>query len=165
FCHVTLPLLKPVLAVVILAVGAFAGGSVTGLLANASASPTPLPSDAATLAPVGSTTPAPKSTSDIVTYSPPPPATPTPPPDPGLWRYEGVVVDEQGKPIEGVCVAVGPQGCLPSSIRTDKRGVWFIDFPQAPVDYDLHFSKKGYTQYDVRITPTSPWTLNVVLKG
>jgi hypothetical protein len=137
---------------------------------NASPTATPVPSGTETLAPVASdsASPAPavaKIAQEPVTYSPPPPPTPTPTPDPALWRYEGVVVDDGGKPIEDVCIAVGPHGCQPSSVRTDKRGVWHIDFPQAPVDYDLHFAKPGFKTFDVRVTPTSGWTLNVILKG
>ena len=130
----------------------------------------PSPTASGTLAPVSSASLEPatalaRAAQEPVTYSPPPAPSPTPAPPEGTWRWEGVVVDEKGKPIEDVCIAVGPHGCQPTSVRTDKRGVWFIDFPQAAVDYDLHFSKKGYTQYDVRVTPMSPWTLNVVLKG
>lgn len=164
------------LGIVVLAAGAYAGGARTGgPLAVASASPlepsaTPVPSGTETLPPVASesATPAPAAAhvaQEDVAYSPPPPATPTPSPDPQLWRYEGVVVDASGKPVEGVCIAVGPHGCQPSSPRTDKRGVWYIDFPQAPVDYDLHFAKAGFTTFDIRVTPTGPWMLNVVLKG
>ena len=105
----------------------------------------------------------PRPTSAPITYSPPPGA-PTAQPDPDLWRWEGVVVDEQGKPLEGVCIAVVPVGCVPTNPRTDTRGVWSIDFPQAAVDYDLHFSKEGFKTFDARITPTSAWTFNVVLK-
>lgn len=154
-------------AVIAIVLSARGGGTTErGIDVLTAASPTA----SGTLAPVSSASLAPATAlahaaQEPVTYSPPPPPTPTPAPPEGTWRWEGVVVDEKGKPIEDVCIAVGPHGCQPTSVRTDKRGVWFIDFPQAPVDYDLHFTKKGYPQYDVRITPTSPWTLNVVLKG
>lgn len=130
------------------------------------ASGTPSAAASGTLPPPASAslTPAPYQTSDPrVSFSPPPPATPTPSPMPGTWRWEGVVVDEQGRPIEGVCVVVGPSGCQPTNPRTDARGVWYVDFPQAEVQYDLHFTKDGYRTYSARITPTSSWTYNVVL--
>ncbi len=150
--------------------GPAASGPAATITPGAPGSPTPLVTASGTLAPVASESAAPatalaQAAQEPVTYSPPPPPTPTPSPQPGLWRWEGVVVDGDGKPLADVCVAVGPHGCVPSSPRTDARGVWFIDFPQAAVDYDLHFIKPGYAQHDVRITPTSPWTLDVVLRG
>lgn len=132
---------------------------------------TPQPTSTGTLKPLPTTpvdaatpTPLAKAAQAEVTYSPPPPAKPTPTPDPELWRWEGVVVDDAGKPLQGVCVAVGPHGCQAQSPRTDARGTWHVDFPQAPVQYDLHFTKEGYKTFDVRVTPTSAWTLNVMLK-
>jgi hypothetical protein len=41
--------------------------------------------------------------------------------------------------------------------------VYFIDFPAAEVDYDLHFIKDGYTEFDQRVKPTRNTVLNVVL--
>ena len=93
--------------------------------------------------------------------------TPTPYPPPtveGLWRIEGTISDEQNKPIEGVCLAIGPVGCQPVSPHSDKDGKFYFDLPVANVDYDFHFTKPGYQQFDVRIHPTGPSTFNYVLR-
>jgi hypothetical protein len=93
-----------------------------------------------------------------------PPATPTPGIGPGTaYRMEGVVVNESGAPLANVCIVIGPNGCQEHSPRTDTRGVYFIDFPAAEVDYDLHFVKDGYTEFDQRIKPTRSTVLNIVL--
>ena len=93
--------------------------------------------------------------------------TPTPYPPPtveGLWRIEGTIVDETSKPVEGVCLAIGPVGCQPVSPRSDKDGKFYFDLPVANVDYDFHFTKAGYQQLDVRIHPHGPSTFNYVLR-
>ena len=93
-----------------------------------------------------------------------PPATPTPTLGPGTaYRVEGVIVDELGAPVQGVCIAIGPNGCQDHSPRTDARGVYFIDFPKAEVDYDLHFAKAGYPEIIQRLRPTNNQILNLVL--
>jgi hypothetical protein len=92
------------------------------------------------------------------------PATPTPDIGAGAaYRMEGVVVDESGTPLANVCIAIGPNGCQDHSPRTDVRGVYFIDFPAAEVDYDLHFTKDGYKDFDQRLKPTRSTVLNIVL--
>jgi len=92
------------------------------------------------------------------------PATATPGLGPGTaYRIEGVVVDELGAPLPDVCIAIGPNGCQEHSPRTDARGVYFIDFPQATVDYDLHFTKDGYKEFSQRLHPTRNQVLNIVL--
>lgn len=97
--------------------------------------------------------------------APAPTATPYPPPTvEGLWRIDGTVIDETNKPIEGVCLVIGPVGCQAVSPRSDKDGRFYFDLPVANVDYDLHFVKVGYQQFDVRIHPTGPSTFNYVLK-
>ena len=94
----------------------------------------------------------------------PKPATPTPGLNPGTtYRLEGIVVDQIGAPIPDVCIAIGPNGCQPHSPRTDDRGVYFIDFPQAQVSYDLHFTKDGYKEFATRLQPTQNQVLNIVL--
>jgi hypothetical protein len=96
-----------------------------------------------------------------------PPPTPTPYPPPtveGLWRIEGTVIDENQKPIEGVCLAIGPVGCQPVSPRSDKNGKFYFDLPVANVDYDFHFTKPGYQNLDVHAHPTGPSLFNYVLK-
>ncbi len=93
-----------------------------------------------------------------------PPATPTPTLGPGTaYRIEGVVVDEVGIPVPDVCIAIGPNGCREHSPRTDDRGVYFIDFPKAEVDYELHFAKDGYQEVLKRLKPTQNQVLNLVL--
>lgn len=94
-----------------------------------------------------------------------PTATPYPPPTvEGLWRIEGAVIDENQKPIEGVCLAIGPVGCQPVSPHSDKDGKFYFDLPVANVDYDFHFTKPGYQQLDVRIHPNGPSTFNYVMR-
>ena len=93
-----------------------------------------------------------------------PPATPTPTLGAGTaYRIEGVVVDEVGIPVSDVCIAIGPNGCREHSPRTDERGVYFIDFPKADVDYELHFTKDGYKEVLKRLKPTANQVLNLVL--
>ena len=92
-----------------------------------------------------------------------PPSTPTPLPREGFWRLEGIVVDELGAPLEGVCIAIGPDGCRATSPKTDARGVYFFDFAPANVEYDLHYLKDGYTEVVRRLQLTGPTKLNVVL--
>ena len=92
------------------------------------------------------------------------PATATPGLNPGTsYRLEGVVVDEVGTPLPDVCIAIGPNGCQEHSPRTDARGVYYIDFPQAQVSYDLHFTKDGYKEVTKRLQPTQNQVLNLVL--
>jgi hypothetical protein len=97
----------------------------------------------------------------------PPAPAPTPYPPPtveGLWRIEGSVMDEANKPIEGVCLVIGPLDCRATSPKSDKSGKYYFDLPVANVDYDLHFIKIGYQQLDVRIHPIAPSTFSYVLK-
>ena len=49
------------------------------------------------------------------------------------------------------------------SDSTDDRGVYFIDFPKADVDYELHFTKDGYKEVLKRLRPTQNQVLNLVL--
>ena len=91
--------------------------------------------------------------------------TPYPPPTvEGLWRIEGAVIDDTTKPIEGVCLSIGPLGCQATSPKSDKDGKFYFDLPVANVDYDLRFTKAGYQTLDVRIHPTGPSNFNYVLK-
>ena len=63
-----------------------------------------------------------------------------------------------------MCLAIGPLGCRATSPRSDSQGRFFFDLPPANVDYDLHFTKAGYQQFDARIHPTGPSQFNFVLK-
>ncbi len=91
------------------------------------------------------------------------PASPTPLRPGGYFRVEGVIVDELGMPLDGACVEIGPNGCREHSPHTDARGVYYMDFPKADVDYDLHFTKEGYKEQVKRIKPTADLVLNIVL--
>lgn len=97
--------------------------------------------------------------------TPPPPPTATPTPDPAIWRFEGRVVDPDGAPLPGVCVAIGPHGCQRGSPRTDARGVYFIDLPQVTtVTYDLYFQREGYVTVWHQLQPKEPTVFNVILR-
>src|SRR5713226_10618362 len=99
------------------------------------ASPTPTVEPSATPARVRSTpvgTPAPRPATFVgiaasVPVSPPPAPRSSPTPEPGLWRLEGYIVEESGKPIENVCVVIGPVPCAQYSPHTDERGHYFVD--------------------------------------
>jgi len=96
-----------------------------------------------------------------------PKPTPTPYPPPtveGLWRIEGTIIDETNKPIEGVCLAIGPVGCQPVSPHSDQGGKFYFDLPVANVDYDFHFTKAGYQQVDAKVHPTGPATFVYVMR-
>jgi Carboxypeptidase regulatory-like domain len=81
-----------------------------------------------------------------------------------VWHVEGRVTDTQLKPIEGACVAVGPNGCQPTNPRTDANGNWFIDFPQVAVPYDLHVTRQGYRQVDYRLDLKGPQRLDLAME-
>jgi len=78
----------------------------------------------------------------------------------GHWRWRGQVIDENAKPLPGVCVHIGPGECRFNSIRTDDEGRWVIDFPQVDVVYEFHFIKEGYQQVDDSIRTQGPGELN-----
>ena len=170
------------LIVMIGAVAALRPGSEIGLAPGANA---PAPTTATTKGPEPSFTPSPLPEASIVAALPPPreapaaaviaspvaaastraPATPTPSPDPAVWRVEGVIVEEDTKlPIREVCVVIGPHGCQRGSVRTDSRGVFFIDVPQNPtVFYDLYFVKDGFWTVWFRIKPEGSSVYNLAL--
>ena len=93
-----------------------------------------------------------------------PPRTPLPTPDPEIWRFEGVVTDDEGTPLAGVCVAIGPKGCLEHSPRTDDRGVYFVDIAKGESIFDFFYEKPGYEGAWTRVRPTGPTVFNVTLK-
>ena len=74
----------------------------------------------------------------------------------GHWRWTGTVVDQDGNPLPGVCVHIGPGDCRFNSIRTDDDGKWVIDFPQVDVFYEFHFLKEGFQQVDETIRTEGP---------
>lgn len=97
--------------------------------------------------------------------SPPPPASPTPTPDPQVWRFEGAVVGADGKPLQNVCVIIGPHGCQRGSIRTNESGRYYVDMPQNPtVVYDFFFALEGHEVVWHQAQPSGPTVFNVVLR-
>ena len=87
--------------------------------------------------------------------------TPGPTVPAGHWRWRGTVVDVDDKPIEGVCVHIGPGDCRFNSVRTDEKGQWVIDFPQVDVVYEFHFIKEGYRPVDDQIRTQAPGELRI----
>lgn len=142
-----------------------------------SAAPTDVAADASVI--VGTPPPTPRATPEgtpaphpseatidsaqIETPSPPPQATPTATPGPGLWRIDGYVVDQNGAPLTGVCVVIGPRGCWPYSPHTDERGYWSIDIAEGNSGFDFYFEMPGYTTVWWQTNPTGPTTHNVIL--
>ena len=161
-------------ALFVLMIAAACGGDA-GPVVVASVSPTVEPS--ATPPRVRATpsgTPAPRPATfvglaDSIQVSPPPAPRSSPTPEPGLWRIEGYIVDEEGKPIENVCVVIGPVGCKSFSPHTDERGHYFIDIAIAggatvPLAYDFYFEIPGRQTVWLRLTPTGKSTFNAALK-
>lgn len=163
--------MKPVvLAVALVATACTVGGLSPGS-GGSTASPTPRPTVSAAPAIVGAVDVAGHPVAPAIALEasaavPPPPsaATPTPTPDPAVWRFEGRVVDEEGNGLTGVCVAIGPNGCQPGSIRTDARGTYAIDLPQIrTIVYELRFQLAGYTTVYHRFSPNGASIFDVVL--
>jgi hypothetical protein len=101
--------------------------------------------------------------------SPPPAPRSSPTPEPGLWRLEGYIVDESGKPIENVCVVIGPVPCAQYAPHTDERGHYFVDIAAVGsqtvlLNYDFYFEIPGRQTVWLRMTPTGSTTFNAVLK-
>src|SRR6266550_1709756 len=104
-----------------------------------------------------------------IPVSPPPAPRSSPTPEPGLWRLEGYIVDESGKPIENVCVVIGPVPCAQYAPHTDERGHYFVDIAAAGsqtvlLAYDFYFEIPGRQTVWLRMTPTGSTTFNAVLK-
>ena len=122
--------------------------------------------------PVGTPAPRPATFVGIaasVPVNPPPAPRSSPTPEPGLWRLEGYIVDEAGKPIENVCVVIGPVPCAQYSPHTDERGHYFVDIAAAGsqtvlLAYDFYFEIPGRQTVWLRMTPTGSSTFNAVLK-
>jgi hypothetical protein len=126
--------------------------------------PTPVPTPSGTPAPAPSE--ATVESADIKTPSPKPAATPIPTPDPSTWRIEGTVVDEDGNPLEAVCVVVGPRGCQPYSPHTDENGHYFLDIAHSDIKtmFDFYFEMPGHQTVWWQVTPNGPVVFNVVLR-
>jgi len=157
--------------------------------ASATPSPTPTPSEAAAASatptaqpgsetppptprttPPGTPAPAPSeaavTSEPVATPTPKPAATPTPTPDPAMWRIQGYVVDEAGKPLEAVCVVVGPRGCHPYSPHTDENGHYFLDVAHGDIttSFDFYFELPGHKTVWWNFAPNGPIEFNVVLR-
>ena len=148
--------------------------STSPQVAGATTAPeTPGPSQPS---PTPTGTPAPKPSQPVDTAAsasiepptPAPTATPTPTPQPGLWRVQGYVVDEEGKPLQNVCVVVGPHGCQKYSPHTDERGHYFLDVAatkpgQPTTAFDFYFEMPGRKTVWWHFVPNGPLEFNVVL--
>lgn len=130
--------------------------------------PTPRPTPEGTPAPNPSEPVDQAASASVSPPSPAPRATPTASPQPGLWRIEGYVVDENGSPLADVCVVVGPHGCHQFSLHTDREGHYFLDIAE-PIQgvhttFDFYFQMPGHETVWWRVTPGGPLEFNVVLK-
>jgi hypothetical protein len=122
--------------------------------------------------PVGTAAPRPATFVGIsasIQVSPPPAPRSSPTPEPGLWRLEGYIVDESGKPIENVCVVIGPVPCGQYTPHTDERGHYFVDIAAVGSqtilqDFDFFFEIPGRQTVWLRMTPTGSTTFNAILK-
>jgi hypothetical protein len=166
--------------VVLLAIVAFAvlgqGAASPQPSAPVAVSPTPTPEPTPfrpRATPPGTPAPRPSTFVTISASIPvkvPPAPRPTATPEAGLWRLEGYVVDEQGNPIENVCVIIGPVGCQTYTTKTDERGHWFLDIASGPitpttqVSFDFYFEIPGRETVWLRMTPQTSTTFNLVLR-
>jgi uncharacterized RDD family membrane protein YckC len=166
-----------VVAAVLIVGGVFAFTASPKAATTPTATSTPTVEPSATAprvrsTPVGTAAPRPTTFVGIaasIPVSPPPAPRSSPTPEPGLWRLEGYIVDEQGKPIENVCVVIGPVGCAQYSPHTDERGHYFVDIAAAGsqtvlLAYDFYFEIPGRQTVWLRMTPTGSSTFNAVLK-
>jgi hypothetical protein len=83
-----------------------------------------------------------------------------------MWRIEGTVVDEAGKPLEAVCVVVGPHGCQRFSPHTDETGHYFVDVGHSSIttSFDFYFEMPGYKTVWWNMAPNGHTEFNVVLR-
>ena len=136
--------------------------------AEATTPPTPRPTPEGTPAPHPSEPVDQAASASVIPPSPSPRATPTATPQPGLWRIQGYVVDENGNPLADVCVVVGPRGCLQYSLHTDEQGHYFLDVAQplqgVNTTFDFYFEMPGRETIWWRVTPGGPIEFNVVLR-
>ena len=164
-----------VAAIVLVLVGVIAAVSSTGTRPVAVASPTVEPSATpprVRSTPVGTAAPRPATFVGIsasIPVSPPPAPRSSPTPEPGLWRLEGYIVDEEKKPIENVCVVIGPVPCGQYTPHTDERGHYFVDIAAVGnqtilQDFDFFFEIPGRQTVWLRMTPMGSTTFNAVLK-
>lgn len=127
----------------------------------AAAIPTPRTTPPGTPGPKPSEPTAASASIDIPAESPN--AKPTPTPEPAVWRLQGYVVDEDGKPIASACVVIGAKGCQTWSPHTDERGHYFIDIAHGKTVFDFYFEMPGYKTVWWHVQPEGPTEFNVVL--
>jgi hypothetical protein len=143
------------------------GSSETTVPDAAAHTAQPTPPEARTPVP-GTPAPVPAApnneSAEFATPSPAAQATPTPAPEPGLWRIQGYVVDEDGNPLDSVCIVIGPLGCQPFSPYTDERGHWFLDVAEANSIFTFYFERPGHETVWWQVRPQGPIEHNVVLK-
>jgi len=158
-------------------------GVIGGIALSPKAVPTPVATPSPTVeppatparvrsTPVGTAAPRPGifvGLDKSIQVSPPPAPRSSPTPEPGLWRLEGYIVDESGKPLENVCVVIGPVPCSQYSPKTDERGHYFVDIAAAGSNtvllaYDFYFEIPGRETVWLRMTPTGSSTFNAALK-
>src|SRR6267378_3883102 len=160
-------------AIGLLAVGAVACSPAPAPVASASPTAEPPATPARVRStPVGTPAPRPATfvgLAESVTVSPPAAPRSSPTPEPGLWRIEGYVVDEDGKPLENVCVVIGPIACSQYSPHTDERGHYFVDIAAVGTNtvllaYDFYFEIPDRQTVWLRLTPQGKSTFNTVLK-
>jgi Tfp pilus assembly protein PilF len=67
-------------------------------------------------------------------------------------RLVGKVVDQEGKPIQGVVVtATSPQvPKFKEVLTTDKKGIFTVDFSRIEVTYHYRFDKAGYQTFETQ---------------
>ena len=121
------------------------------------------PAPAATIATAAPATPEPTAATPPAEGTPFRLITPGPTVPAGHWRWTGSVIDQDGNPLAGVCVHIGPGDCRFNSIRTDEKGKWTIDFPQVDVQYDFHFVKDGFQTVDQSVRTQGPGDFQVRL--
>jgi len=159
-----------VLAGIVAAVSSNSRTSPT-VVASPTVEPSPTPPRVRST-PVGTAAPRPATFVGIsasIPVSPPPAPRSSPTPEPGLWRLEGYIVDEEKKPIENVCVVIGPVPCGQYTPHTDERGHYFVDIAAVGnqtilQDFDFFFEIPGRQTIWLRMTPTGSTTFNAVLK-
>jgi len=79
--------------------------------------------------------------------------------------FKGVVLDEQNKPVEGVCVFVKEKGILKGGAMTDEDGKYTVTINSSAeiASFDLEFSYAEYMRRVIRGNDQSNWH-RVVMK-
>ncbi|MBM4420093.1 MAG: hypothetical protein FJ034_00600 [Chloroflexi bacterium] len=88
---------------------------------------------------------------------------------PGMQRFQGLVLAlNTGAPIPGVCIAIGPRGCVDLSPKTDASGTWTADLPVGggSLVREFCFTKSSYHPEYRSHSPQKPITglLNIHMR-